>query len=238
LVRYRSGIASACIYHFGHIEGDEKSSMTRSLSGNPVDVARAPNQLESEEMPREIRADELRYALSALEADHLMPELPPTVGKVLCSLLRADERLSQRDLADRAGVSTRSIRNNRDVLEALGLVSVDGNGWRLKLSFRTDAERRAGIVPDIVGTPFVDAIGELLETVLPPERYGDPDDPVGGTLFWPPEPWVLLENPDVAPWIQLAARLTGTERPDRETPIDIGPILEQQPLTASREITA
>lgn len=215
----------------------EAVSILHALSGNPFDVAWALNQLESEETPREIRADELRYALSALEADHLTPELSPTVGKVLSSLLQADERLSQRDLADRAGVSTRSIRNNRDVLEALGLVSVDGNGWRLKLSFRTDAERRGGIVPDIVGTPFVDAVGELLEMVLPPERYGDPDDPVGGTLFWPPEPWVLLENPDVAPWVKLTAQLTGTERPNRKTSIDIGPTLEQQPLTALEEVT-
>lgn len=115
-----------------------------------------------------------------------MPELPPTVGKVLYSLLRADERLSQRELADRAGVSTQSVRNDRDILEALGLVSVD-NGWRLELSFRTDAERCAGIVPDVVGITFVDAVSELLETVLPPERDGDPEGSVGETLFWPPE---------------------------------------------------
>lgn len=94
-----------------------------------------------------------------------MPELPPTGGKVLYSLLRADERLSQRELAERGGVSTQSVRNNRDILETLGLVSVD-NGWRLELSFRTDAERRAGIVPDAVGITFVDAVSELLETAI------------------------------------------------------------------------
>lgn len=108
---------------------------------------------------------------------------PSTVDKVIYALLRANNRLSQRELADRAGVSTQSLRNNRDVLEALGLVSIDGNGWRLQLAFRTTEEHRAGIVPDVVSTTFIDAVSELLETLLPPERYGDPDDAIGETLF-------------------------------------------------------
>jgi hypothetical protein len=101
---------------------------------------------------------------------------------------------SQRELADRAGVSAQSLRNSRDVLEALGLVSIDGNGWRLQLAFRTTEERRAGIVPDVVSTTFIDVVSELLEAILPPERYGDPDNPVGETLFWPLDPWILLDR--------------------------------------------
>ncbi|WP_306055617.1 hypothetical protein [Natronococcus wangiae] len=215
----------------------EAVSVLHALTGSPFDIAHALNQLGSEGTPREIRADELRYALSALEADQITPELPPTVGKVVSTLLRTDDRLSQRGLADRAGVSTQSLRNNRDVLKALGLVSVDGNGWRLQLSFRTTGERRAGIVPDAAGGTFVDAVSELLETMLPPERYGNPKDQVGGTLFWPPNPWILLDHPDVAPWVKLAARLTGTERPDRETTIAVGPPICQQSITAPTETT-
>lgn len=160
-----------------------------------------------------------------------MPELPPTVGKVLYSLLRADERPSQRELADHADVSTQSLRNNRNVLEALGLVSVDGNGWRLQLSFRTTEERRTGIVPDVVGDTFVDAVSKLLETRPPPERYGDPDDPVGGILFWPPDPWSLTDHTDTEPWTRLAAQLTGAERPDCKTLIAVGPSICQQSIT-------
>ncbi|MDG5821868.1 winged helix-turn-helix domain-containing protein [Natronococcus sp. A-GB7] len=147
------------------------------------------------------------------------------------ALLRANDRLSQRELADRAGVSTQSLRNNRDVLKAIGLVSIDGNGWRLQLSFRTTEERRAGIAPDVVSTTFIDAVSELLETRLPPQQYGDPEDPLGRTLFWPPNPWSLTDHPDIAPWIKLAARLTGTEQPGQETPIAVGPPACQQSLT-------
>jgi hypothetical protein len=92
-------------------------------------------------------------------------------------------------------------------------------------------ERRAGIIPDAAGTPFVDVVGELLETILPPDRYGDPTDPVGGTPFWPPDPWSLTDHPDIALWIKLAARLTGTEQSGQETPIAVGPPVCQQSLT-------
>jgi predicted transcriptional regulator len=94
------------------------------------------NQLGSEDTPREIRADELRYALATLEADQITPELPPTVGKVLHILLRANNRLSHRELADRADVSARTVRNYRDRLEALDLIRVDESGYRLTLSSR------------------------------------------------------------------------------------------------------
>ena len=85
----------------------------------------------------------------------------------------------------------------------LGLVSIDGNGWRLQLAFRTTEERRAGIVPDAINSAFVDAVSELLETFLPPDRYGDPDDPLGSVLFWPPDPSRLLEHATVGPWMRL-----------------------------------
>lgn len=71
----------------------------------------------------------------------------------------------------------------------------------------------------------------LLETILPPDRYGDSEDPIGGTLFWPSDPWSLADQPAVAPWARLAAQLTGTERPNRETPIAVGQPVSQQPIT-------
>lgn len=68
--------------------------------------------------------------------------------------------------------------------------------------------------------------------MLPPERYGDPEDPIGGILFWPPDPWILLNHPDIESWTRLAAQLTGTEQLDRKTSIAVGPPLCQQSITA------
>lgn len=79
----------------------------------------------------------------------LLPEVPPTAPKVVATHLRADRRLSTADLVARAGVSPRSLRRHRDVLEALDVGDVTagalgkGSGWRLPLSFRTEAERVA-----------------------------------------------------------------------------------------------
>jgi hypothetical protein len=48
-------------------------SLLHALVGSPVDIAHALNQLGSEDTPREIRADELRYALAALRVDQITP---------------------------------------------------------------------------------------------------------------------------------------------------------------------
>lgn len=208
----------------------EAVSIVHGLTGSPYDAAYALNQLETESDERAVRPDEIRYALSHLEAEQILPGLAPTVGKVVQTLIEATEPLTQTELAERSDVSTQSIRNNRDVLEALDLLTVDESGWRLNLSFRTKAERRNGVVPSIVDSAFVDAVDSLLETVLPPERYGDPDDEIGKVLFWPPEPWGLLDNDDLSQWVELAAALSGTEKPETETSISVGPTVTQTPI--------
>jgi len=209
----------------------EAVSLVHALFGSPYDVARALNQLEKEDTVRDVRPDEIRYALGTLEAERILPEHSPTVGKVVHTLLRANEPLSRDALADAAGVSERSIRNNQDALEALGIVSVDGRGWRLNLSFRTTEERRNQVVPEFVGSTFTEAVDALLTSILSPERYGDPEDPVGGVLFWPPDPWELVDHPDLEQWVRLAAQLTGTERPDNETSISVGTEINQTAIT-------
>lgn len=215
----------------------EAVSIVHALTGSPYDAAKALNQLKTEDTVRDVRPDELRYGLRTLEAERILPNQNATVGKVVHALLNATEPLSQATLADRAGVSTQSIRNNRDVLEALDLVSIERGAWRLNLSFRTTEERRNAVVPEFVTETFTDAVDSLLEAILPPERYGDPDDPVGGTLFWPPEPWILLDNSDLAPWVKLAARLTGTERPDNETTVSVGTV-QQTAIAETSEAIA
>jgi hypothetical protein len=211
----------------------ETVSLLHALSGSPYAAARALQQLAGEDKHRELRPDELRHALGTLDPEQLPSDLPPTVGRIVQTLLTAERRLSQRELADRADVSTRTVRNYRDRLEAFDLIRVDENGYRLTLSFQTTTERRDPVVPTLLeeSQTFLDAADALLETILPPDRYGDPDDPLGSALFWPPNPSLLLEHPTVDLWMQLVAALTAIEFTESSQSVQMGSSLEQQPLS-------
>jgi hypothetical protein len=163
----------------------------------------------------------------------LLSDFTSTVGRIIQTLLTAESRLSQRELADRADVSTRTIRNYHNRLEALDLIRVDENGYRLALLFQTATERHDPVVPTVLGETqaLLDAADALLETILTSERYGDPDDPLGSALFWPPDPLRLLEHPMVGPWIQLAATLTAAKSIEDNRAVQMGPLLEQQSIS-------
>jgi DNA-binding MarR family transcriptional regulator len=205
-------------------------AVCQALAGSPHAAADALFQLSPEDREREVRPDEVRFALATLDTDRVLPDLAPTAGKIASTLLTAEEPLPQAALADRADVSTRSVRRHTDRLEALGLVETTGTGYRLALSFRTTEERRRPVTPD---TPdrFVDAVARLLEVALPPDRYADPEDPVAGALFYPPDPWgIAAADPTLEPWVSLAAALTATERPGREQTITVGTEPDQTAL--------
>jgi hypothetical protein len=113
--------------------------------------------------------------------------------------------------------------------ESLDLIRVDENGYRLTLAA---TERRDPVVPPILeeNRTLLDAADALLETILTPDRYGNPDDPLGSVLFWPPDPLRVLEHPMVGSWLRLAAALTATELTGSSRVVQMGSSLEQQPL--------
>ncbi|ELY55613.1 hypothetical protein C491_15642 [Natronococcus amylolyticus DSM 10524] len=207
-------------------------SLLHALTGSPYAAARALQQLAGEDERRELRPDELRCALGTLEPEQLLSDLPPAVGRIVHTLLTAESRLSQRELADRADVSARTVRSYRDRLEALDLICVDENGYRLALSFQTATERHDPVVPTLLeeNQTLLDAADALLETILPPDRYGDPDDPLGNVLFWPPDPLRVLKHPMVGSWMRLAAALTARGVNENNQTVQMGPQLEQQAL--------
>ncbi|PCR88671.1 DUF5817 domain-containing protein [Natrinema ejinorense] len=214
---------------------DRAVSILHALVATPHDAAHAlQRRLGSEDDPRRIRPDELRVALRGVDADALVPDLPRSVGKLLSILLEADEPLSQKQLADLADVTARTVRNHADRLTALSLVSHSREGWRLSISFPTRSERHEPVVPTLTTDDgrLLDTTDPLLESMLPPDRYADPDDPAGGVLYWPQDPWALLEIGEFQPWMTVAIRLMGDEAEEKpEKRVSMGPTVTQQPIT-------
>ena len=156
------------------------------------------------------------------------------MGKVVLGLLGATGRLTQTELTDLADVSARSIRDNRELLEAVSLLDVDEDGYRLTLSFAD--ERQTDVLPGLVTssvTSTSDVAYELLILTLEDvDRLADPDDPVGECFYWPPDMATLCDRTeDIAPWIRLAANLLGEELEEPEPVIaTLGPSIEQAAL--------
>jgi hypothetical protein len=156
---------------------------------------------------------------------------------MLSVLLRSSGRLTQVEVAEAAGVSPRSVSTYRDHLEGLGLIDVGAAGWRLSLSFSAPeaGERYNEIVPEPVDGTFVEAVDGLCYAVLPPPRYSDPTDSVGSVVYWPPDPWRLVEvGHSLGAWVALGARLTDEAAPSEsgnEDVIAMGPSIEQTALS-------
>jgi hypothetical protein len=176
------------------------TSMVAALTGTPYDAAKALHNLGSETKApgRRIRLDEVRYVLSTLDTDRILPAMEkPALSKIVHTLLVAETPLVQSELAERAGVSARSIRTHTDHLAAFDFIRETDAGWRFVLPFRGDGEhdeRGDDVLPWFVATSdkdgeqeqdsFVrDVLAVVVHDLLPPDRYADPDDPVAGALF-------------------------------------------------------
>jgi len=118
----------------------------RAFCASVRDVGRAMSVLGREDFDRDLRLDELRFALvEGLPPGRILPDAgASTVSKAVHALLAADRPLSAGDLARRADVSRQSLRDNRALLEASGLVHIedgeagDAAAWRLTLPFRDE----------------------------------------------------------------------------------------------------
>jgi hypothetical protein len=205
----------------------EAISLLAALTGTPYDVARALHNLGSETKApnRELHLDEVRYALGTLDAKRVMPEMgKPSLSKVVHTLLVAETPLVQSELAERAGVSTRSIRTHTERLAAFDFARETDDGWRFALPLRGDGEHdergddirswfvattddESGAINTVVRDVFAEVVDALIDD---PARYGDPDDPVAGALFAGPgevipalcKAWEWLE-----PWIRVVRTL-------------------------------
>ena len=149
-------------------------TLARAFAGSPYDAADALHTLtpESKAPGREIAPDELRYALSTLSPGRILPDTAPTVSKVVHALLTTAESLNQRDLADRAGVSTQSVRNHRNILEAFDLLRETEGAFGSRFRSATNALIRAAAPlscpPTRSGTPIARLTPALRMSSLTP----------------------------------------------------------------------
>lgn len=189
--------------------------------GSPVDAARALYgrglAVEERHEGRSVRTDEIRRALATLPADRIVPDETASASSMLAALLQGGP-LSKSELAERADVATRTVSRTQERLEALGVVDVDDGEWSLVLEVDEDDATDHPVWTDDVDV--VGALYELVETVIDePERLADPDDPVGGAFFWPPDPDdVADELPWVGAWLPALRDGDGTP----ETVVSVG----------------
>jgi DNA-binding transcriptional ArsR family regulator len=196
----------------------EAVSLLRLFVGNPYDAATAINWLGSESYLRDLRVSEIRYALSKLSADRLVPHCTPGARRIVKTLLAVDEPLSTTELAEAADIARSTIARGGeaagDRLQALGLLEQTDGGWRLPIAFKNNDERHDEIVPwfideveqSSVRDVFYEAAMELIDDTT---RWGDPNDPVCGcwlrlTDDGLPDLRSLLEHWEwLKPWVDI-----------------------------------
>lgn len=198
------------------------TSMLAAFTGTPYDVARALHNLgnETKAPGRKLRLDEVRYALSALDANRILPEMSkPALSRIVHTLLAAETPLVQSELAERADVSARSVRTHAERLAAFDFIRNTNDGWRFSLPFHIDEERGETILPWFVAPDreneilVRDVLAEVVYDQLDTERYADPEDPIAGILFGDPgmvvpalqAAWGWLD-----PWIESICVLLDT----------------------------
>ncbi|RRJ33997.1 DUF5817 domain-containing protein [Halocatena pleomorpha] len=184
---------------------------------------------------REITLDEVRFALSTLDPATVLPNLDmdgddagrkSARSKIVHTLLTASAPLTTGELAERASVSTQSIRNHRDDLAAIGLVAIDDRGvgkatyYRLTLPFRDERGDSDALkplhLPDGEGGESTHNTRDVVYDLL--DARDLLDDAFGeaaineGLMGWPPDLQPAVERwPWLRPWIDTIDWLFGYE---------------------------
>lgn len=210
----------------------EAISTLAGICNSPYEVAEALNYLQPNDDRRSIDAREVRYGLAQLDADDILRGTSSTPRKTIIALLNATKPLSQSELADRADVSERSLRDHLPELLDLGLIDETPTGYRFNLSFNTGDERTDDRYPMYVVDPElrpdIHKAAKALKTAHE-HHFGTPipDDefPTGVTgSNWCVD---LRGLPDPDPWIRdVLPLLWGLEsRDEYRNDADLGPLL-------------
>lgn len=176
-----------------------------ALTGSIYDAAEALAQLGSERY-RTVECRDLEYALAQLDPDRLLPDVKPTVGRILSVLLRVDRPLSKREIATHAaGPSTSAVYRSEHwaVLEELGIVQQTADGWIVTITLPTDRD------VDIPAWWRTATVRDLLAGVYHRLRVRGADPPpINQALTLPPDREELLARwPWIEGWLTVLGRL-------------------------------
>jgi hypothetical protein len=159
--------------------------------------------------------------------------MKPTVRKTANALLTAMVPHTKSELASRADISTRSLRDHLPKLEALGLVEEVESGYRFTLPFETNEEREEEIPPALVTDATVappDMLYELGEVLVGGDIH-DPEHPMGAP-FYEVDPVERMDalRETFGKWATLAARLAGWARSPEGCTTAFGKPSAQSPI--------
>jgi len=198
----------------------EPISMLAALTGNVIDASTALSRLQAEDEATELDCKDIRFALSTLDEDRIMPDYcGSTVSAVVSALLDATETLTTSQLAEIADVSKRSIQLNDDelsLLEAAGLIErteqENGNAtlWRLNLAFSEERKNDDQPLPDVLRSEVANlpnVVSEVLLDALDDHSLSLDIEVHSGTAesaFYG-----SLPERDLQPWIREHHRLRG-----------------------------
>ncbi|NHN64322.1 replication protein H [Haloarcula sp. JP-Z28] len=245
----------------------ETVSILHALTSGTFAAARAVFHLGGEaDQPRTLTTDDLRYALSTLDVDELLPDLGPrSISEAVAILLDVDEPLATGDLADLLDVSTQTLRNNETYfadLEAAGVIQREDLGlgrateWRICLPF--DGEegdlRTATPTPEVdttaYGPAFSDEMAVIAEVLY---ELGHQEIDYGGELTLAVtgrgdrfDEW-LDQHPSCRPVLSLVAHLqgmtlekltTGTESVRYQSPKSVVLGLDPDPTTTQASLVS
>jgi len=147
---------------------------------------------------------------------------------MISTLLATNLSLSKTELAEKAGISTQSVRNHLPTLVAMGLVDETEGQCRLNLSFTDEQERHKRILPSFMLTESftrdvlfetLEALDELTEEVIEIWVQCGPNGLLDIDRLHTMYDWVDWVRP-------LPSSLT-EERDETVQTLSIGPIAQQ-----------
>lgn len=148
----------------------ESVSLFEAFARTPYDVAQAIGRgIQTETERRKIRIAEVRQALASLPASRLLnDEATPGVRAMTKGLLVTQKPLTRSELADKASVSTETVRRHIGVLLGSGIATETDGRVRLALSFNTDEERHTDRRPAFMADELAlvqDTVFEVFEHI-------------------------------------------------------------------------
>lgn len=216
-------------------------------SRSPQAAARGIQRgLQPEDSRRPVRIDEARPALAVLDSSLLLKDAPPSVRDIVAGLLDADGPLSQKALAEAAGVSPSTVWRHDDVLEALEFVDRTSSWYSLVITpHSTEGRQNEDVLPSYIDSrerPWV--VAERVANRLCPDgdSYWDATKGLGyvpGSDF-PSFTGFLEELPGVEWWLRRLECIyevnlleDGPElEPPGPTTIAMGPTIAQAGLSS------